>query len=63
MARYRADGSILIAGRTDQQIKVRGFRIEPGEIETTLRRHPSIEEAVVVVALRAVTGSYSIPVS
>ena len=48
VARYRADGSILIAGRTDQQIKVRGFRIQPGEIETTLRRHPSIGEAVVV---------------
>jgi amino acid adenylation domain-containing protein len=48
VARYRADGSILIAGRTDQQIKVRGFRIEPGEIETTLRTHPSIEDAIVV---------------
>ncbi|MBV9774030.1 MAG: non-ribosomal peptide synthetase, partial [Gemmatimonadetes bacterium] len=36
-------------GRTDHQVKVRGFRIELGEIESVLRRHPQVEDAVVVV--------------
>jgi surfactin family lipopeptide synthetase A len=47
-ARYLADGSIEFLGRLDQQVKVRGYRIEPGEIEAALRRHPALQEAVVV---------------
>ncbi|HEU0297843.1 MAG TPA: amino acid adenylation domain-containing protein, partial [Longimicrobium sp.] len=48
LGRHRADGSIEYLGRIDQQVKVRGFRIEPGEIEARLRAHPAVREAVVV---------------
>jgi amino acid adenylation domain-containing protein len=49
-ARFRAGGCIEILGRTDQQIKLRGFRIEPGEIESVLAAHPGIRECVVSLA-------------
>ncbi len=46
--RYLSDGSIEFKGRTDEQVKVRGFRIEPGEIERTLCEHESVKEAIVI---------------
>ncbi len=46
-ARRRPDGALLFLGRTDLQIKLRGFRIEPGEIEAALHTHPAVREAVV----------------
>jgi amino acid adenylation domain-containing protein len=48
LARYRDGGDIECLGRIDQQVKVRGHRIEPGEVETVLARHPSVREAVVI---------------
>ncbi|HEY0607044.1 MAG TPA: amino acid adenylation domain-containing protein [Herpetosiphonaceae bacterium] len=48
-ARYRADGTIEYLGRIDQQVKVRGFRVEVGEIEAALRLHPAVGDVVVTV--------------
>ncbi|MBZ4422338.1 non-ribosomal peptide synthase/polyketide synthase [Myxococcus sp. RHSTA-1-4] len=47
-ARLRADGCIEFLGRGDDQLKVRGFRVEPGEVEAVLKQHPAVREAVVV---------------
>jgi amino acid adenylation domain-containing protein len=46
--RYREDGQLEFLGRLDHQVKVRGRRVEPGEIEGVLRGHPTVEDAVVV---------------
>lgn len=48
VARWRSDGEIECLGRDDQQVKVRGYRIELSEIEITLRQHPLVDEAVVL---------------
>jgi amino acid adenylation domain-containing protein len=48
LVRWRADGNLEILGRADQQVKVRGFRIELSEIETRLAEHPHVREALVV---------------
>jgi acyl carrier protein len=48
LARYRPTGDIELLGRTDLQVKIRGHRVELGEIEALLNEHPSVRESVVV---------------
>jgi amino acid adenylation domain-containing protein len=48
-ARRRADGTLEYLGRLDEQVKVRGFRVEPGEIEAALAGHPGVAGCAVVV--------------
>ncbi|WP_166219938.1 non-ribosomal peptide synthetase [Pseudomonas atagonensis] len=56
LARYRVDGGIQLQGRRDQQVKVRGFRIELAEIEAELLRLPPVAEALVLPAASAEQG-------
>jgi amino acid adenylation domain-containing protein len=48
LARWRPDGTIEFLGRMDSQVKILGYRIEPGEIETALQRHGQVKQACVV---------------
>ncbi|XTZ13627.1 amino acid adenylation domain-containing protein [Micromonospora echinospora] len=46
-ASFFPDGNICFLGRADNQVKLRGFRVEPGEIEATLVRHPAVRQSIV----------------
>ena len=48
LGRWRTGGGLELVGRTDHQVKVRGFRIECGEVEAVLRTHPGVRQAAVV---------------
>lgn len=52
LTRWRPDGAIDFLGRIDRQIKLRGFRIEPGEIESALLAHDAVQTATVIVRTR-----------
>lgn len=49
LARYRPDGAVEFLGRRDGQVKLRGYRIEIGEIEEILSQHPAVQQCVIVV--------------
>jgi amino acid adenylation domain-containing protein len=59
LARWRTDGNLEYLGRVDRQVKVRGYRIEPEEIEAALARHAAVRE-VAVVALADATGELTL---
>jgi amino acid adenylation domain-containing protein/thioester reductase-like protein len=48
LGRYRQDGTLEVTGRADRQLKVRGFRVDPAEIESVLAGHPDIGQVAVV---------------
>jgi amino acid adenylation domain-containing protein len=48
--RRRSDGSLEFLGRLDEQLSIRGFRVEPGEVAAALQSHPAIEASVIVGA-------------
>ncbi|MCP4549379.1 MAG: amino acid adenylation domain-containing protein [bacterium] len=50
LARYLPDGNIEFLGRIDHQVKVRGYRLELGEVEAALEQHPRVREAVVITS-------------
>ena len=54
---WRADSTIDFLGRNDHQLKVRGFRVEPGEIENVLRAHPGVQDAIVTTTPAADAGA------
>ena len=53
VARWTRDGNLELLERVDRQLKLRGFRIEPGEIESALRGHPEVDDCAVVTRPRA----------
>ena len=50
LGRYRQDGTLEVTGRADRQLKVRGFRVEPAEIESVLAGHPDVGQVAVVAS-------------
>ena len=55
LAAWRPDGQLVFLGRIDHQVKIRGHRVEPGEIDAIIGAHPSVSECI-TVAQHAVSG-------
>ncbi|MFI7014761.1 amino acid adenylation domain-containing protein [Streptomyces sp. NPDC050164] len=53
LGRRRSDGNLEVLGRIDDQIKIRGFRVDPAEVESALVSHPEVGQAMVVARARA----------
>jgi amino acid adenylation domain-containing protein len=51
VGRYLPDGNVEWVGRTDRRVNIRGFRVEPEEVEIVLKQHPAVKDAAVVVQL------------
>ncbi|EZP30954.1 non-ribosomal peptide synthase/polyketide synthase [Pseudomonas sp. RIT288] len=60
LVRYNNDGELEFLGRNDFQIKLRGLRLEPGEIESRLIEHPAIRQAVVMVRDERLVAWYTV---
>ncbi|UAC02201.1 amino acid adenylation domain-containing protein [Dactylosporangium vinaceum] len=63
LGRYRADGAVVLAGRADDQVKVRGYRVEPGEVEAALTGDPEVAAGAVVADVErggAVLRAYAV---
>ena len=59
--RHRPDGDLEYMSRADEQVKLRGFRVEPGEVEAELRAHPAVQDAAVVLKGRRRSASRGLP--
>ena len=55
LAAWRPDGQLVFLGRIDHQVKIRGHRVEPGEIDAVIGAHPSVSECI-TVAQHAASG-------
>lgn len=58
MGRYLPNGDVVFANRSDAQVNIRGFRVELGEIEGTLIRHPSVQQATVIAQEASLGNRY-----
>ncbi|HYG65499.1 MAG TPA: amino acid adenylation domain-containing protein, partial [Thermoanaerobaculia bacterium] len=56
LARWRPEGVVEFLGRRDHQVKLRGFRVEPGEVEAVLAGYPEVRQAAVLVGRDALGG-------
>ena len=63
LGRFLPDGNVEYLGRADEQVKVRGFRVEVGEVEAVLRQHTEVRECVVTAGETAAAASASWPTS